>query len=235
MKPWADVSDLINPSHPFAEISIEISSHILYILTGEKFQGIHTATEYFGGPQQSYQIEPNLIDGKMYNLPSSGESKYGPSIVKDQKIYLRHRPVREVLEVVELGKVVDPTNYTLRDRHFIRRKNGQGWVANQMNELEVTYIYGALPPNAGIRAAIILANQLYLSEIDSDECALPTRITSIQRQGVSITALDPQDFLLEGRTGIYEVDLFIKTYNPNQAQKKSKIIVPGRIRGEKVT
>lgn len=234
MKPWATVDQLLDPTHVYAEISIQSASHILYKLTGEKFQGIHTTTEYFGGEAQSVDIQPVVISGGMYNLPLSSYSKYGPSFIKDQKIYLRHRPVRNIIEVVELGKVVDPTNYSLRDRHFLRKKNGMGWILNQFNELEVTYEYGALPPTAGVRAAITLADQLYLNEIGSDQCALPARVTSINRQGVNITALDPQEFLMNGRTGIYEVDLFIKTYNPNKAQKKSKLIVPGRVRGEKI-
>ena len=234
MEPWASVDQLLDPQHPYAEISIQTASHILYKLTGEKFQGIHTTTEYFGGEQPSIQVEPIVVSGKMYNLPTTGTSKYGPSVVKDQKIYLRHRPVRKILEVVELGKVVDPSQYTLRDRHFLRKRNGMGWIINQFNELEVTYEYGALPPTAGVSAAITLADQLYLNEIGSEDCALPARVTSINRQGVNITALDPQEFLLEGRTGIYEVDLFIRTYNPNKAQKKSKLIIPGRVRGEKV-
>lgn len=234
MKPWATVDQLLDPNHPYAEISIQTASHILYKLTGEKYQGIHETTEYFGGESQPFEIQPVVVSGKMYNLPISSYSKYGPSFIKDQKIYLRHRPVRSIEEVVELGVVVDPSDYSLRDRHFLRKKNGMGWISNPFNELEITYVYGALPPKAGVRAAIKLADELYLNEIGSDDCALPSRITSINRQGVNITALDPQDFLLNGRTGLYEVDLFIKAYNPNKAQKKSKVIVPGRLRGEKV-
>jgi hypothetical protein len=39
---------------------------------------------------------------------------------------------------------------------------------------------------------------------------------------MSFTLLDPQDFLEQGRTGVYSVDLFLSAVNPNKAQKKSK-------------
>jgi hypothetical protein len=64
-----------------------------------------------------------------------------------------------------------------------------------------------------------------LWEGDTD-CALPQRVTSVTRQGVTYTVLDSQDFLEEMRLGIYEVDLFLKTNNPNRAQKRSKVFSP---------
>ena len=83
-------------------------------------------------------------------------------------------------------------------------------------------------------AAIEMANQMVLLETDPDACLLPDRVTSISRQGVSFTILDPQNFLKEGRTGLYNVDLFIKSVNPVNALKKAKIFspdVPKGIRG----
>lgn len=53
----------------------------------------------------------------------------------------------------------------------------------------------------------------------------------MSRQGVSFTILDPQAFLKEGRTGIYDIDLFIKTVNPDNARKRAKIFSPDIPRG----
>jgi hypothetical protein len=59
-----------------------------------------------------------------------------------------------------------------------------------------------------------------------DDCALPQRVTSISRQGVSYTLLDSQDFIEEMRTGLYAVDLFLKTVNPDKARAKSRVFSP---------
>jgi hypothetical protein len=58
---------------------------------------------------------------------------------------------------------------------------------------------------------------------DDETCALPQRVTSISRQGVSYTLLDSQDFIQEIRTGVYAVDLFLKTSNPDGARVKSRV------------
>ena len=58
------------------------------------------------------------------------------------------------------------------------------------------------------------------------ECKLPERITSVSRQGVSFQVFDPQDFMNEGRTGLYTVDIFLKSVNPDRAQKRARVFSP---------
>jgi hypothetical protein len=48
-------------------------------------------------------------------------------------------------------------------------------------------------------------------------------VTSVSRQGVSYTILDNQEFIDELRTGLYEIDLFLKVTNPDNARRKSKV------------
>jgi len=61
-----------------------------------------------------------------------------------------------------------------------------------------------LPPGAD-RAVFKLAQE-YVKASLGQACALPERVTSINRQGVSWTVLDPQDFLQDGLTGIGPID-----------------------------
>lgn len=234
---WASVDDLVDPDHPYAETALQMSSHILYQLTGEKFQGVHTTTEFYGSDSDITSISPQLVGGKMYNLPSGRNSRSSVAMISgaSRKLYLRHQPIRKILEIRELGRVLQPTEYSIRNNSFIMKNGASGWAFNSMQELEVTYEYGAVPPVAGVQAAIMFANQLLLAEMGDENCALPVRVSSIQRQNVNMTLLDPQEFLDSGRTGLYSVDLFIRTYNPNGAKKKSKLFVAGRPRGERVT
>lgn len=64
-----------------------------------------------------------------------------------------------------------------------------------------------LPPGADL-AALRLAEE-FLKAFQGQECALPERVTSVTRQGVSWTILDPQDFLSDGLTGIGPVDQWL--------------------------
>lgn len=64
-----------------------------------------------------------------------------------------------------------------------------------------------LPPGAD-RAAFRLAQEYVLAS-QGEACALPERVTSINRQGASWTILDPQDFLEDGLTGIGPIDQWL--------------------------
>lgn len=237
MELWGNVEDLLDPMHPKAEIYLKMSSHILYILTGEKFQGERTTTEFFSGNSSEHVYAPAVMDGRMYNLPRSQvlrsmNASRGSSGGRVTKLYLKHKPVREVIEIVESGVTLDPSSYTLRERAFIRKRNGSVWRMSSSDELAVTYTYGANPPQMGIDEAIKLADQFMLYEIGSDDCILPETVTAVERQGVSIAVINPNDIIQNGFTGIRSTDMFIKTYNPDRARVKSKIYIPGRPVGE---
>ena len=54
----------------------------------------------------------------------------------------------------------------------------------------------------------------YGKAAQGNPCALPERITSVTRQGVSWTVLDPQDFLDKGYTGMSRVDHWLAAVKP---------------------
>jgi len=66
-----------------------------------------------------------------------------------------------------------------------------------------------LPPGSD-RAAFRLAEE-YLKAYQGLKCSLPERITSVARQNVNWTILDPQDFLSDGLSGIGPVDQWLAT------------------------
>lgn len=235
---WITNDDLFLPDHPYAEIAAAQASGILYNLTGEKFQGIRQSREVITKPEPlSGNYAPQLVSGKMYNLPTRGCSSQNlidTSCMK-REMWLRHGPVREVFSVYADGVEVDPESYSLRNKTYLVKRGRNGfWNFCGTHEFEVHYEYGALPPRAGIEAAIALGNEFLLKVDGDDRCRLPERVSSITRQGVSIRVGDSQEFFEQGRTGIYEVDLFIKAYNPSKAKKKARVFIPGRHRNERV-
>lgn len=151
-------------------------------------------------------------------------------------VFLSGRPVRQISSVETLGPnaaTVDPGDYDLFNGFRLQvdplsetlraaiRASACDQVAPQV---DVTYTYGVDELPDYVQLAIDkLASEMEAADSDSGACKLPERVTNVTRQGVSWTLLDPQDFLEDGRTGIYEVDLAIKTANPSGARARSRV------------
>lgn len=224
---WISAADTIDPTGPYTESAIQYASFILYKLSGEKYTGVQTTTEvYTSEIPVSTARQSALISGAIYQLP-----KYMDG---NRNLRLLNNPVRSVQSVTHLGKVLDPSEYTLRNNAYLVRSQSLPWILDPVHELSVTYTYGTPPPASGKRAAIRLANELILSDKGSANCALPERISSVSRQGVSYTIMDPQTFISNGKVGIYEIDLFLAAVNPNKAKKRPKVFSVDKPRGERI-
>ena len=225
--PWITVNDTMEPTSPVAVDAVMRASWLLFMLTGQKYTGIQTSTEMYSFDNSTdFKFMPAMYQGNIYNIPRMNNGT--------RRLRLRQTPVHEIISVVEHGKLVPSDTYTLRNNAYIVKNGGMFWYLDSPNELEVTYVHGSPPPDAGVSAAILLANEFILSEIDPEACTLPKRVTSITRQGISMTMLDTQEFLKEGLTGVEEVDLFIKAANPTRSLKKAKVFSPDRPRGERI-
>lgn len=84
-------------------------------------------------------------------------------------------------------------------------------TANQDLIVQVEYLTKPNLPAGSTRAVKRLSMELYLSASGSDDCSLPERVTSVNRQGVSWTLLDPMTFMQEGLIGIGPIDQWIVT------------------------
>jgi hypothetical protein len=177
-------------------------------------------------------------------------SHYGCS--KPPMIELGAYPVTEVQQVLIDGVVIPADEYYLQDYKVLVRQRPTaqatpterwGWPTCQLLDLpdtepgtmSVTFMYGSPPPQAGIDAAKALAKAIALQRLGLPN-ELPTRTTSVNRQGIASTVLDIMDYVAQGRTGIYLVDLFIKTYNPSGSTRRSLVWSPdtGRPRRQPV-
>lgn len=120
-------------------------------------------------------------------------------------LQLRAEPVIEVVSVEDYatGEAIDFTRMgsnrieLLDNRCAARRR------------VDVIYNYGSRPSAIAQRAIQVLASEMYKSDCDDDGCRLPERVTTVNRQGVSWTLIDPMDFIDKGRTGIIEIDMAI--------------------------
>lgn len=90
-------------------------------------------------------------------------------------------------------------------------------------EVEVTY--GIEVPSMLERAARTLACEL-LNDACAGTCKLPERVTSVSRRGLSMEVASSMDLLDKNMTGIYSVDLAIKTLNPSRLQSPAFVWSP---------
>jgi hypothetical protein len=143
---------------------------------------------------------------------------------------LRGSPVRHVVDVWADGELLPRSSYVLLDSSVLGLT---GLASCNIRCLTVRYIYGTGVPPGGRMAAVKLATEM-LEGMRGGPCKLPERVTSVSRQGLSWTLLDPQDFLDQGRTGIYEVDMLIRALNPARALAPARVFSPDLMRGQTV-
>ena len=182
-----------------------------------------------------------------YGMAATGvASHYGCS--QPSQIELGAYPVTEIVEVKIDGVVIPADEYYLEDFKILVRQRPTasstpteryGWPTCQNyglpdtepGTMSVAFMYGQPPPQSGVDAAKALAHQFALQRLGLPN-QLPTRTTSVSRQGISMTVLDLMDFIEQGRTGIYAVDLFIRSVNPSGATRPALVWSPdtGRAR-----
>lgn len=216
----------------YAQEACESASFILWALSGRRFSGLYSITE-------RYTLENNDQEElRWYALASIGYSfptrvyPMDPDYIVKSALRLRGTPVRSIEGIYDAasGDEISTDSYQLYDHAIVK------FSSALIYDLDVAYTYGALPPTAGKMAARQLAIQYALLwSGHEDECTLPETVTSVTREGVSWTMLDRQDFIEDLRTGVYAVDLFLKSVNPDKARAKAKVFSPDIPRGRRKT
>lgn len=223
---WVTVSDLDEQYQDsvFAEDAVKAASYLMWVLSGRKYTGVTTTTEHY--IRFAPLVNTRLIQEAsiVYSHIDETIPLVKPWAANETSIRLRGQPVTQIHAVRNgAGGIVDPDDYYLVDHSSVYLYRPALIIPA---DIEVTYTYGIDPPVLGKMAARRVATEFIKLWTGSEDCALPERVTSVSRQGVSYTILDSQDFLQEMRLGIYEIDLFLKTVNPNKAQKRSKVFSP---------
>jgi hypothetical protein len=139
--------------------------------------------------------------------------------------------VGQVDEVLIDGVAVDPADYRVDNGNQLVRVDGQFWPTTQdmllapteVGTFAITYLNGIPVDGLGARAAGVLACE-FAQAIQGLNCALPPTVTSIARQGVSMT-LEAGVFP-GGVTGIREVDMYIERWNPGHLRSATRVWSP---------
>ncbi len=246
---WTNVEDLGSTyaDSDYAYDAVKTASYLLWAMSGRKYSGTTTVTEryvsifdpYLRAGASVLTYSPILVDGDVQNLRLGGSGLYGDDdylgdgTSSNTRIRLRGRKVVKIHTVRDIdGNIIDPSQYYLVEHSTLLASPGATWTPSNV---EVTYTYGTPPPTAGKNAARMLAIELVKLYEGDDTCALPQRVTSISRQGISYTVLDNQDFIDDLRTGLYAVDLFLKTSNPDKARARARVFSPDVPKARRIT
>lgn len=135
------------------------------------------------------------------------------------------RPLTGVLaaEVLDVSTPVDTTSFVVRGNNVYFGANqpqltSRTTACQGLASLTVrlTYTFGSTISASARQALLDFARQLYLAVTpDAEgECELPSRVTSVSREGLSYTIIDPQTYLEKGQIGLPRVDLWINSVNP---------------------
>ena len=217
------------PSSQYIGDTVAIATRVIYELTGHRWVWPAITTSETvelppwpatitlqGRPIISVEsVQQTYLGGTPVDLNYTVENKH--------KIRLTDY-VRIVDEVMLLG---DPSYLTnqiaLASNVWMPGQVWQPYAVLPMREITVNYTYGAPPPLQIGWAIEVYAKQLLLAMQGSNDCRLPRRVTNISRQGVSMTILDPLEFLEKGLTGLPEVDQVISMFNPGKAKRPARV------------
>jgi hypothetical protein len=169
-----------------------------------------------------------LVGGQWFNV-ICGRCTNGCSCSSISEVLLPV-PVYRIVEVRVDGSPLVTGAYRLDDARRLVRTDGGEWP--RCNDLSlddteegtwsVTAEYGREVPELGRLAVGELACQLIRAR-NGEECLLPSNVTQLVRQGVTIQMPDSLELLRRGMTNLYLVNLFIQTYNPNQLNRRSGV------------
>lgn len=232
--------------------AILVSSQLLWALTGRQFGtcsvtlrpcrncddecclpdfGVDNIGYSTGGGYPFYPV--HLANGDWVNFSCSCQDNCSCTNLCEVRLPY---PVCSVDEVLVDGIIQDPSSYkVLNFERLVRVPSVSGDCWPRCNDLtkddteegtwSVTLTYGRPVPDLVLFGAAQMACEI-IKDCVGKPCNLPKRVSSVTRQGVSISFLDTMDFLDKGLTGLYYVDLAARTYNPNKLTRKSTVYSP---------
>lgn len=218
-----------------------VATELLYRLSGQQYPGVCVdKIRPCRNPGVAVQSVDYVASGGSRPLVWHGgcvdcSGGIGCGCTAHDAVRLPHVPVRQITEVKIDGVALTADDYRLVDRRWLIRSNGAAWpCCNDLAKLDteegtfsVAYTFGNRPPAGGEQIAGILACELAKGCAGDESCRLPRRTQQITREGISMTIVDPYDFFDQGRTGLYEVDAWLRAQNPGSVDRAGKAINPG--------
>lgn len=237
--PWitgADVTCDAVADPDVLDVAANVASDLLFNLSGMQFTGVCERTVRPGyrkcdcgvlscGTNAGWLPEWSRWGGSA-SWTDWGSGWHMPFLCCDaDRARLGFSPIDEVTLVEIDGVPLDPSNYAVDEYTWLVRLDDETWPLT--DTWEVTFTAGVAPPPTGVLAAKFLACEIAKLIVGDEGCALPQRVTTLTRQGVTMV-FDPMEFLDNGKTGIYIVDLFLATHNPDGLHSAPIVAIPNQ-------
>jgi hypothetical protein len=160
---------------------------------------------------------PALINGQWFNLTCGTCAGDKCHCGGGSPALLLPGPVASINEVLIDATALDPAAYRVDNNALLVRTDGGSWpICQDINApttepgtWQVDYGKGREVPAGGQYAAGLLACEMAKGATGDRSCALPQRMQTLSRQGITVTMLDSFDDLEKGRTGIWMVDSWV--------------------------
>ena len=248
---WVDLADIkTDPRATLAngdpipddklQAGLDVAHSVLYRLTARQFAGV--CTDMVRPCARFYRIGGYSGPPSWWNWHRSWGTYTTRNPHRDlgatplHEITLGAYPLREILEVRIDGAVVPADGYEIHDRRWLVRvpdtatwptvQNLFGDAMTDDHTFGVWFTWGEVPDRAGLEATKTYSIEL-AKGFSGDPCRLPERMLTVQMgQGQSFTLLDPMKFITEGKTGLYSVDIWINSVNPDGLRRRSQVYNP---------
>jgi hypothetical protein len=252
---WANYSAAVQ------QRALSLATEVLWAFTGHRF-GLCPVTvrpcrqpircrwsgwSGYGWNAGAYQsgsvLQPYVLDGLWRNGCGGCGSECG---CNQQCVIRLSGPLYAVTQVMTGGAVVPDTAWVVYNgttTPLLVRTDDECWMHCQnmtqpddgADALAVTYLKGTPVPNTGRAACGILASEIAKACVGASGCRLPTRVSQVVREGMTLSFIDPLSLYQQGRTGIPEVDMWIAAVNPQGVVRPGAIFSPDVNRGRQVT
>jgi hypothetical protein len=176
---------------------------------------------------------PQLVGGQWTNVSCGFCPQDNCSCGSSRLMTLRlPGPISEVSSILVDGAVLSPSAYRVDNHSLLVRLDGTPWPRCQdmtlptssVGTFSVAYQRGRDVPIGGQVAAGLLACELAKAICRDSACALPQRVQTITRQGVTMAMIDNGQGIAQGETGIWAIDSWVSSIT--QPARPSTVLSP---------
>jgi hypothetical protein len=218
--PWAALPDLPATKPTLDDATWDdllwTASEMLYLWSGKQFSGDCVSTVVLETPPGAIGSACWRHWGNPWTLRGQWDTR--ESVVAR----LPGAPVTSIESVTidDVVQVADVDYIAELPAGLIWRTQFRHWSDD--GTTRITYHHGIAPPIGGKRSAVLLAIELGKSW-SGEPCNLPKRLTSVTREGVTMTMATT----LNGwRTGLWDVDAWLASVNPHMATRRASAWSP---------
>lgn len=218
--------------------AITLATGTLWVLTGRRYGYSTVVAQPCNRPgnaplYQTYPVNlvnpwgtdsgaywaPYIVNGEWHNAGCAGAD-----CCQNRCGYPLDGPVVSVTSVVLADGTLDPSKYVVDNGYILRRTDGECWPYCT-EDFAVTYQRGEpVPPMLNIALGDLVCE--YAKACAGQACALPARVTSVTRQGVSVDFADPKQLPDFGLTNVASVDRVVALLNPHGLMQAPVVMSP---------